>query len=244
MKMKIIIFFLVFFNYLHSQEAELNEYGLFVCGTHKSYVALIQKDSSKLFVDIDIIPGIRKDIRYATRNNFYGSPVYEEQKAFLRLPAALSLAEIQEELLKQNKCLKIFDAYRPYSVTVLFYQKIKDTNFVASAWTGSRHNRGCAVDLTIVDLKTGRELEMPTPYDDFSDKAAADYKDITPEEKTNRDLLQSLMQKHGFILLKSEWWHFDYYDWKKYELADLSFSELEKTYTDYKEKILGWKTMN
>lgn len=237
MKKIILIYIWVFFNSLLPQQLQENKYGLLVVDNVDLYAELVSVDSSKLLIDLeDFIPGIIPDIRYATDNNFYGSPVYSDEKIFLRTKAAEALWLVQKELLKQNKSLKVFDAYRPYSVTVLFYHKIKDTNFVASAYTGSRHNRGCAIDLTIVDLASGKDLKMPTEYDDFSERAAADFMDITEEEKANRDLLQSLMIKNGFVALRSEWWHFDFSDWKKYEITDISFSDLEKIYLEYKEK--------
>jgi zinc D-Ala-D-Ala dipeptidase len=218
------------------QQVSYNNYGLQVVDNTVLYLNQVEMDSTKLFADLeDIIPGVLLDIRYASTDNFYGEPVYPTKKTFLRLPAALALKSVQDELSKQNKALKVFDAYRPYSVTVLFYEKIKDTNFVASAWTGSRHNRGCAVDLTIVDLSSGKDLKMPSEYDDFTEKAAIDYMGGTEEERINRELLQSLMQKYGFKSLRSEWWHFDFSDWKKYEITDLTFNDLEKIYIEHKE---------
>jgi zinc D-Ala-D-Ala dipeptidase len=237
--MKKYIFLLSFiFSVVYPQQIATNKYGLQVVDNPELYKVLLSEDSSKMLVDLeDYIPWIMTDIKYASEDNFYGQPVYPEGKVFLRHPAAEALKNVQDELLKQGKVLKVFDAYRPYSVTVLFYEKIKDTNFVASAWKGSRHNRGCAVDLTIADLKTGKELRMPTEYDDFTERASIDYMDISTEEKNNRNLLQSLMQKYGFKPLKSEWWHFDYYEWKKYELTDISFDDLEEIYLESKENI-------
>jgi zinc D-Ala-D-Ala dipeptidase len=233
---KNILFVIIFCGLLYSQQIEYNKYGLQVVDNPEIYGILIESDSTKLLVDLeDYIPGVKLDILYATADNFYKEPVYPRGKAFLRLPAAEALKNVQNELARQNKSLKIFDAYRPYGVTLLFYEKIKDTNFVASAWTGSRHNRGCAVDLTIIDLDTGEELKMPTEYDDFTERAAIDYMDIPDNEKQNRNLLQSLMQKYGFSPVKSEWWHFDYHDWKKFEITDISFDELEKIYLSFKE---------
>src|SRR4030042_3318698 len=173
MKKIILLFCFGFISSVFPQELKENEFGLKVVDNEELYSAMISEDSSKLFIDLeDFIPGIIPENRYATDNNFYGFRVYDDDRIFLRKTAAEALFQIQEELLEQDKCLKIFDAYRPYYVTVLFYEKIKDTNFVASAYTGSRHNRGCAVDLTIFDLKTGKDLKMPTEYDDFSEKAS------------------------------------------------------------------------
>jgi zinc D-Ala-D-Ala dipeptidase len=233
---KTVFFFLIFTLSSLAQEVSLNKYGLPVVDSKELYIRTVEFDSSKLFVDLeDLIEGVILEIRYASDDNFYGSPVYNDEKAFLRTPAAEALVKVQEELQLMNKGLKIFDAYRPYGITLLFYEKIKDTNFVASAWTGSRHNRGCAVDLTIVDLSSGEELKMPTQYDDFTEKASIDYPDVTSEEKQNRELLQKVMIKYGFLPLKSEWWHFDFSEWKKFELTDIDFDELEEIYLEYKE---------
>jgi zinc D-Ala-D-Ala dipeptidase len=233
---KVALLVLVISGLISSQQISYNQYGLQVVSDILTYNLLVEADSTKLLVDLeDYIPGILLEIRYASGNNFYGHPVYPYEKAFLRLPAAEALRSVQLELLKEDKTLKIYDAYRPYSVTLLFYEKIKDTNFVASAWSGSRHNRGCSVDLTIVDQKTGKELKMPTDYDDFTERAAVDFADITEEEKFNRELLITLMQSAGFVPLRSEWWHYDFNNWKKFELSDLSFEELEKSYIEFKE---------
>jgi len=236
MKKKFLLLVLINITVLFPQQIAENEYGVRVVDNIYLYESLTAADSTKLFIDLkDFIPGIITEVRYASDNNFYGSAVYDEDAVFLRRPAAEALFKVQLELLAQNKTLKIFDAYRPYIVTVLFYEKIKDTNFVASAYTGSRHNRGCAVDLTIADLLTGDELRMPTEYDDFSERAAVDYMNIPDEEKANRNLLQDVMKKYGFLSLRSEWWHFDFPGWKKYEITDISFNELRKIYLEYLE---------
>jgi D-alanyl-D-alanine dipeptidase len=108
-----------------------------------------------------------------------------------------------------------------------FWEAYHDSNFVASPYTGSRHNRGCAVDLTLINLKTGKELDMPTPYDDFTRQAAADYKDVSETQRKNRQLLQDVMLKHGFVIFPSEWWHFDFEGYKAYPVMDIAFEELQ-----------------
>jgi len=211
----------------YGQQIHKNKYGLFVIDKLSEYNALVSKDSSNRLVNLqNIIPGIKLDIRYATKNNFLGEPVYNSAYAFLRLPAAIALKKVQMELKKMGMGIKVFDAYRPYSATVKFYNKVKDTVYVASAWTGSRHNRGCAVDLTLISLKTGKPLDMPTGFDSFLDKAHSDYLDLTPEEIRNRDLLIGVMAKYGFNNYPGEWWHYDYKDWKKFDLMDISFEQL------------------
>jgi zinc D-Ala-D-Ala dipeptidase len=237
MKKEILFLLFIISNYfLYSQQVRLNEYGLPVVNDTETYLKLIEDDTSKMLLNLeDEIHGVILDIRYASADNFFGSAVYSEAMAFLRKPAVEALKNVQRELNLQHKGLKIFDAYRPYSVTVMFYEKIRDTNFVASAWSGSRHNRGCAVDLTLIDLNTNKELKMPTEYDDFTEKAAIDFNDVSDEERKNRQLLRTLMEKYGFTPLKSEWWHYDFHDWKNYELTDISFSELEKINKELKE---------
>ncbi|MDB5131927.1 MAG: D-alanyl-D-alanine dipeptidase, partial [Mucilaginibacter sp.] len=172
------------------------------------------------------VPGIRLDIRYATTNNFMHRQMYAQAKAFARLPVVMALKEVEADLKKRGLGLKIYDAYRPYSVTVKFYEMARDTNFVADPHKGSKHNRGCAIDLTLIDLKTGRELDMPTGFDSFSKKAAADYSGLSGQAYTNRELLKSVMQAHGFKVYPTEWWHYDFNGWMNYPLLDISFSEI------------------
>ena len=156
------------------------------------------------------IPGIVLDIRYATTNNFTHQQMYTEARAFARLPVVLALKQVEADLKKQGLGLKIYDAYRPYAVTVHFYEVAHDTNFVADPRKGSKHNRGCAIDLSVISLKTGKELDMPTGFDSFSKKAAAAYPDLPKEEITNRAILKTAMEAHGFREIATEWWHFDF----------------------------------
>jgi D-alanyl-D-alanine dipeptidase len=189
---------------------------------------MTEEDSSRLLIDLEkYIPGIKLDVRYATKNNFFGQAVYKIEKAFLRLPAAKALKKVQQDLNKKGLGLKIFDAYRPYSVTVKFYEKYPDTNFVASVWKGSLHNRGCAVDLTVIDLKSGEEIEMPTEYDDFTKRAGINYSNLPEKQIKNRSLLLAVMVQNGFIPQKSEWWHYNFTGWENYELMDIPFEVLE-----------------
>jgi D-alanyl-D-alanine dipeptidase len=172
------------------------------------------------------IPGIELDIRYATTNNFMHRIMYKRAKAFARLPVVLALKEVEADLKARGLGLKIYDAYRPYSVTVKFYEVAHDTNFVADPRKGSKHNRGCAIDLSLIDLKTGKELDMPTSFDSFSKKAAANYPNLSKTEITDRELLKSVMQAHGFKVMPTEWWHYDFNGWSNYPLLDIPFSEL------------------
>jgi len=203
-----------------------NKYGL-KPATLADYHKQVASDPNQQIVPLDkFIPGIRLDIRYATSNNIMHRPVYNTAAAFLRLPAAKALKDIQQQLKPMGYGLKIYDGYRPYRVTVDFYEAYHDSNFVASPYTGSRHNRGCAVDLTLIDLRTGRELEMPTAYDAFTKEASATWPDVTEQARKNRKLLQDVLLQHGFVIYPSEWWHFDFAGWKAYPVMDIPFEEL------------------
>jgi D-alanyl-D-alanine dipeptidase len=173
------------------------------------------------------IPGIVLDIRYATTNNFTGEQIYNLARAYARKPVAEALKKIQDDLREQGLGIKIFDAYRPYKATVKFYEVYRDTTYVASPYRGSRHNRGCALDLTVINLKSGHELQMPTGYDSFKKEAWPSSPVQDPVIRKNRDLLIRAMQKHGFRVNSSEWWHFDFVGWQQYEVLDIDFEELE-----------------
>ncbi|MFA5404543.1 MAG: M15 family metallopeptidase [Ignavibacteria bacterium] len=166
------------------------------------------------------------DIRYATTNNFTGKQVYDEAKFFLRTEPAKKILEVQKELKSLGLCLKIFDGYRPLSIQKKFWEILPDERYVADPKKGSRHNRGAAVDLTLVD-KNGYEIPMPTPYDDFTDKASRNYMDLPSQIIINRKFLEDLMTKYGFIGMPTEWWHFDYNGWEKYDVLDVDFKDLE-----------------
>lgn len=172
------------------------------------------------------IPDLQLDIRYATKNNFMKQVMYPQARAFARKPVVLHLQKIQNELRKKGLGLRIYDAYRPYAITVAFYQKASDKHFVANPAKGSKHNRGCAIDLSLINLKTGKELPMPTPYDSFAPQAAADYAQLPTSVIRNRNLLIRTMQTHGFRVLKNEWWHYDFVGWQNYELLDIPFKDL------------------
>ncbi|HYE72137.1 MAG TPA: M15 family metallopeptidase [Blastocatellia bacterium] len=179
---------------------------------------------------IKIDPEIKLDIRYATANNFVGRPVYTEARAFLQKPAAEALKRAHQRLRKQGYGIVVFDGYRPWSVTKLFWEITPEDKkqFVADPRKGSRHNRGCAVDLSLYDLKTGREVEMPSAYDEMTERAHPNYQGGTPEQRRLRDLLRAAMEAEGFTVYEVEWWHFDYKDWRQYPILNLSFAEIGK----------------
>ena len=186
---------------------------------------------------------IKLDIRYARTDNFVGRIVYPEARAFLQRGAAEALVRVHKKLKKQGLGLVIFDGYRPWSVTKLFWEVTPEDKrkFVANPATGSRHNRGCAVDLSIYDQKTGDLVEMPSDFDEFTERASPNYKGGSAKQKKNRDLLRSLMEAEGFTVNQNEWWHFDYKDWKEYPIFDIAFSEIKP---EKKKKISVEKAQN
>jgi zinc D-Ala-D-Ala dipeptidase len=174
---------------------------------------------------------IKLDIRYATANNFVGRVVYPEARAFLQRNAAEAVVRVHKRLKKDGQGIVIFDGYRPWSITKLFWETVPPHQriYVADPAKGSKHNRGCAVDLSIYDRKTGKLLPMPSDYDEFNEKASPNYPGGTSEQRANRDKLRTLMESEGFIVNDEEWWHFDYKDWQQYAIYDISFLEAAKT---------------
>jgi serine beta-lactamase-like protein LACTB len=187
---------------------------------------LLQPD----LVDLAGFEGLKFDIRYATDKNFLGTPVYTAAKAYLQRPAAEALKRVHDKLSEQGYGLLVFDAYRPWFVTKLFWDATPEKfhTFVADPAKGSRHNRGCAVDLTLYDLKTGRPVEMVSGFDEFSDRAFPHYPGGTSRQRWHRDLLRRAMEAEGFTVYEDEWWHFDYQDWHKYPILNKPFEELGK----------------
>ena len=206
-----------------------NPYDLKIISDITAYHKIILEDSNKALFDIEkLIPGITLDIRYASKNNFTHQKMYESPRAFVRKPVGEALVQIQKELNDKGMGLKIYDAYRPYCVSLKFYEVCPDTLFVAAPWKGSKHNTGCAVDVSLVDLKTGKEIEMPTAFDDFTEKASHSYMDLPAPILQNRQILLDVMVKYGFLPLEHEWWHYDFHDWQEFDLMDISFREIKK----------------
>lgn len=179
---------------------------------------------------VKLDPTIRLDVRYATPNNFTGRAVYREARAFLQRPAAEALVRVHRALKHDGYGVLVFDGYRPWSVTKLFWditpQDKRDRGFVADPAKGSKHNRGAAVDLSLYDLATGKEVAMPSEYDEFTDRADPDYAGGTPEQRARRDLLRAAMEKEGFTVDPGEWWHFNYRGWEQYPILDVPFAEI------------------
>lgn len=206
-----LVCLLAFVGSIKSQPVEEGEF------IKSELVELILLDSS-----------LKLDIRYATEDNFIGKAVYEEARAFLQKPAAEALLEVSKELRKQDLGLVIFDGYRPWSVTKLFWDLTPEGEraFVANPKDGSRHNRGCAIDLSLYQISSGKLISMPSGYDEMNEKAHPDYTGGTVKQREMRDLLRKTMEKHGFTVYENEWWHFDYKDWKNYRIQNIPFSNL------------------
>ena len=189
-------------------------------------------DSARATVDlvelIRLEPGIHLDIRYAGTDNFLGVPVYSSARAFLQRPAALALVRVHRALAAHGFGLLIHDAYRPWYVTRMFWDATTgaDHGFVADPATGSRHNRGAAVDLTMYQLATGKAVRMPSGYDEFSSRAQAAYAGGSALERWRRDVLRSAMEREHFRVNPVEWWHFDFDGWRDYPLINVAFERV------------------
>jgi D-alanyl-D-alanine dipeptidase len=171
---------------------------------------------------------IRLDIRYATANNFMGRPMYAQARAFLQRPAAEALLRVHHALRAKGYGVLVFDGYRPWAVTKKFWDETppEKHSFVADPKKGSKHNRGCAVDLSLYDLQTGAEVVMPSPYDDFTAKASSSYAGGTDGQRKMRALLRTAMEAEGFRVEPGEWWHFDHRTWRNYPILDIPFEKL------------------
>ena len=178
---------------------------------------------------VKLDPTIKLDIRYAGSNNFLGKPVYKEARAFLQRPAAEALLAAHKDLARAGYGLMIHDGYRPWAITKLFWDMTAgfQREFVADPKTGSKHNRGCAVDLTMYDLATGTVVEMPGGYDEMTPRSYPDYPGGPPEPRAKRDLLRKAMESHGFTVESNEWWHFNFRDWPLYPILDIAFGEIK-----------------
>ena len=173
---------------------------------------------------------IRLDVRYATDNNLVGRPVYAQARAFLQRPAAEAVVRAHEALKKKGYGLMVFDGYRPWAVTKLFWDITPPEKriFVADPAKGSRHNRGCAVDLTLYDLSTGKEIKMTGDYDEMTERSYPDFTGGTEQQRQTRDLLRAAMEAEGFTVYEYEWWHFDFNDWRSYAITDVAFEALRQ----------------
>lgn len=172
-----------------------------------------------------IIPDIVLDIRYATTNNFVGEVLYPSARCFLAKEPAMALKKVQADLKKQGYRLKVFDGYRPLAVQKRMWEILPDNRYVADPATGSNHNRGYSVDVTLLDLE-GNEVLMPSEFDDFSERAHLDYMDCPAEAIRHRRILQETMARHGFSGIDSEWWHFNYRGYRDQPVLDIDLDQL------------------
>ena len=185
-----------------------------------TFISLNAQSDSSIVPLSSIDSTIVTDVKYATTNNFTGQVLYPTDKVYIRKVVGEALAKVQAYLLENyNLQIKVFDGYRPLSVQKKMWKIMPDDRYVANPATGSRHNRGAAVDLTLID-STGSELEMGTEYDNFTEKAHYDYPNLSEEVKSNRKILLDAMVKFGFSPIESEWWHFDFNGWKKFSILD------------------------
>jgi D-alanyl-D-alanine dipeptidase len=177
---------------------------------------------------VKLDPTIKLDIRYATTNNFLSTPVYSQARAFLQRPAAEALVRANKALKPLGYGLIIHDGYRPWYVSEVFWQATPDDKkiFVANPQKGSMHNRGCAVDLSLYDLRTGKEVQMPGVYDEMTERSFANYAGGTPDQNQRRATLRHAMEAEGFELNPNEWWHFDYKDWRLYRIQNIRFEDI------------------
>lgn len=229
-KPAILLFMLLTSLSLFSQSKVSNNNGLPIVN-HISELKeeITQKPQNKMVNLMKKLPTIVLDLKYATKNNFMHQKLYPPIKTtFLRKPAAEALKKVVEELAIQGMGIKIWDAYRPYAVTELMWRKIGDPRYVADPAKGSGHNRGVAVDLTLINLSTGKELPMPTGFDNFSDTAHAGFSSLSPEVIKNKNILKTVMEKYGFIMLDTEWWHFYLPRSSDFSVLNLSFRQLGK----------------
>lgn len=225
------LFFLFTIETALAQAGKDTDYGVMVVRSQKTYQHQITVDSNMQLVELhSLIPDLIYDLRYSGFNNFVQQPVYPTHlsTAYLRLPAARALQQIAAELKQQGLGIKIYDAYRPFSVTVRFWELVKDERYVAHPSKGSGHNRGLAADLTIIRLDTNEELNMGTGFDHFSDTAHHNFMQLPEQVLNNRKLLRTVMERYGFTALETEWWHYYWPNDRNYDLLDFSFPKLKK----------------
>lgn len=205
-----------------------NPFGLPLVASLDSYRREVAQDARQELVNLmDFIPDLVLDIRYATAHNVLGEPLYQLARAYLRRPVAEALRRVQQLVKQRGLGLCVYDAYRPYSVTVRFYEQVQDETFAAPPWRGSRHNRGCSVDVGLVEYGTGQHVPLPTDFDDLTPAAHTRYSALPGHIILNRCVLLAAMRQHGFVNYPGEWWHFDYRNWNEFSLTDLPFEALE-----------------
>lgn len=207
-----------------------NKYGLKPISTWQAYSQTVTKDSNQRIVTVkDYITPLLTNWYYAGKNNFTGQVLYHNPEVLVRLPVAKALAKVQEALKQQGLSLLFFDAYRPYAVTQKMWEIVPDERYAANPAKGSGHNRGIAVDITLANITTGQPLEMPTPFDDFTEKAHHNYMQLDSTVIANRQLLKNVMQQNGFTPLATEWWHYSFTETNTiFPVLNLPFKAFQK----------------
>jgi D-alanyl-D-alanine dipeptidase len=183
---------------------------------------VISKEYKDLVELKKVVPGIILDIKYATSDNFVKQVVYSSDRCFIHKDVAVALKEVVTELNKRGLTLKVWDGFRPVAAQRKFWEICPDPKYVSEPSKGGRHTRGTAIDCTLVDIKTGKELEMGTAFDDFTENASPSCTKVCEEAQSNRKILQTVMNKHGFAPVNWEWWHFDFTGWSNYPVLDVN----------------------
>jgi D-alanyl-D-alanine dipeptidase len=216
----------------------LSKYGLPVVSDVEIYKKIVRADPDNELIDLrKLIPDAKFDVRYATADNLIKRPLYPTADVFMRKPAALAIKKAHENLKKLGLGLVFFDGYRPYAVTVIFYETIKDTTFVADPHKGSKHNRGMAMDLSMYDLKTGSLVHMPSEYDETTPRAFHSYMETDSLAMKNRQILRTAMEEVGFAIYPWEWWHYDFKGWETCFTYDIWHKQVKKANKElHKEK--------
>ena len=223
-KIKFLIYGFLFFQI--SAKAQ----NVFTISTKEQYDSSVKANTQNRLVNLKkFIPGVNLNLKYATPNNFTNKKLYKKATTtYMRYDAAMALLEVQKYLNNQGMAIKIFDAYRPYAVTKLMWDLIHDERYVANPKSGSGHNKGTSVDLTIVKMDSGKELDMGTGFDNFTELAHHSHTpNFDSTIKANRNLLKSTMEKFGFKILDTEWWHYSWISVEKYDVIDLNFKQLK-----------------
>jgi len=229
-KLTIIFLFQTILSIQSSAQSTLN-----IVNQASEYKTSIKTNPKLELIELKtIVPHIRYDLKYATSDNFTSVRLYPSntQSTFLRKEPAEALAQIAKILEAKGLGILVWDAYRPYHVTVKFWELIKDERYVANPSKGSGHNRGIAIDMTLYDLKTGALLDMPTSFDDFSEKAHHGADNVTSRQKDNREMIRNLMEKHGFIKFQTEWWHYYWPNGEQYDVLDFDFKQIKNIKSD------------
>lgn len=215
-----------------------SKYGLPVVNDVSVYRKIVATDPDNELVDMrQLLPDAQFDVTYAKTTNFLKRKLYPTADVFMRKPAALAIRQAHENLKKQGFGLLLFDGYRPYAITVLFYEEHGDTTFVADPRKGSKHNRGMAIDLTLFDRKTGKRLSMPSDYDESTPRAYHNYMDSDSASLAHRAILKREMERVGFSIFPWEWWHYDFRGWESCFTYDVSFKAIRQANKTLKKNL-------